>query len=96
VFNVAVDIVLQILDGLIYPHQMQVSDVESASGEEEKTKAFVHQHLNPNNILITYINRKTVLKIGDYGLAKAFDLVGLSDHSLTGTQMGTPALVPRQ
>jgi eukaryotic-like serine/threonine-protein kinase len=56
----------------------------------------VHQDLNPNNILISYINEKTVAKIGDYGLAKAFDLAGLSGQSLTGTQMGTPAFIPRQ
>jgi serine/threonine protein kinase len=87
---------LQILDGLIYAHQMQVSNVESASGKKEKIKGFFHQDLNPNNILITYIHRTTVAKIGYYALARAFDFAGLSDHSFTGTQMGTPAFIPRQ
>ena len=37
-----------------------------------------------------------MVKIGDYGLSKAFDLAGLSGQTLTGTKMGTPAFMPRQ
>jgi hypothetical protein len=33
-----------------------------------------------------------VLKIGPYGLAKAFDLAGLSGQTFTWTKMGTPVL----
>jgi serine/threonine protein kinase len=56
----------------------------------------VHRDLNPNNIFIVNANDKIVAKIGDYGLAKAFDLAGLSGQTLTGSQMGTPAFIPRQ
>jgi eukaryotic-like serine/threonine-protein kinase len=34
--------------------------------------------------------------VGDYGLAKAFDLAGLSGQTLTGSKAGTPAFMPRQ
>ncbi|MBK1986520.1 FHA domain-containing protein [Sphaerospermopsis aphanizomenoides BCCUSP55] len=94
--NVAVDIILQVLDGLIYAHHVEIADVESGNEKTEKITGLVHRDLNPNNILITYVNGNAVAKIGDYGLAKAFDLAGLSGQSLTGTQMGTPAFIPRQ
>ncbi|AFZ58773.1 protein kinase [Anabaena cylindrica FACHB-243] len=94
--NIAVDIILQVLDGLIYTHQAEIPYVESADGKLVKGKGLVHRDLNPNNILIANINDKIVAKIGDYGLAKAFDLAGLSGQTLTGSQMGTPAFIPRQ
>ena len=37
-----------------------------------------------------------VVKIGDYGLAKAFDLAGMSGLSATGAAAGTPVFMPRQ
>jgi serine/threonine protein kinase len=39
---------------------------------------------------------KIVVKIGDYGLSKAFDMAGLFGQTLTGTKMGTPVFMPRQ
>ena len=54
------------------------------------------QNLKPNNIFISKINDKIVVKIGDYGLSKAFDLAGLIGQTLTGTKMGTPVFMPRQ
>jgi eukaryotic-like serine/threonine-protein kinase len=43
-----------------------------------------------------YVDNKVTVKIGDYGLAKSFDLAGLSGQTLTGTQAGTPVLMCRQ
>lgn len=37
-----------------------------------------------------------VAKVGDYGLAKAFDLAGLSGQSWTGNTYGSPYYIPRQ
>jgi serine/threonine protein kinase len=45
---------------------------------------------------LSNIDGKIIAKVGDYGLAKAFDLAGLSGQTLTGTQAGTPAFMPRQ
>ncbi len=39
---------------------------------------------------------KQVAKIGDYGLAKAFDQAGLSGQTMTGNAAGTPCFMPRQ
>lgn len=94
--NIAVDIIIQVLNGLIYAHQAEIPNFKLADGKRGKGKGFVHRNLNPYNILITYANNKIVAKIGDYGLAKAFDLAGLSGQTLTGNQMGTPAFIPRQ
>ncbi|MFM2064698.1 MAG: hypothetical protein RLZZ507_4369 [Cyanobacteriota bacterium] len=94
--NIAVEIIIQVLDGLIYAHQVELPHLKSADGKQGKGKGLVHRDLNPYNILITYIDDKIVAKIGDYGLTKAFDLAGLSGQTLTGNQMGTPAFIPRQ
>lgn len=94
--DVAVEIIIQVLDGLIYAHEVEIPHVKLPDGTVGKGKGFVHRNLNPYNILITYINDKIVAKIGDYGLAKAFDLAGLSGQTLTGNQMGIPAFIPRQ
>ena len=77
----AVNIILQVLDGLHYAHT---------------EKGLVHRDIKPGNIFLTVDRGKTVAKLGDYGLAKAFDLSGLSGQTLTGTAMGTPCCMPRQ
>lgn len=77
----ATDITLQVLDGLHYAHTEQ---------------GLVHRDIKPGNIFLTVNKGKIVAKLGDYGLAKAFDLAGLSGQTLTGTAMGTPHCMPRQ
>ena len=94
--DIAVDITLQVLDGLIYAHQVEIPYIKSVDGIITKGKGLVHQNLKPNNIFISKINDKIVVKIGDYGLSKAFDLAGLIGQTLTGTKMGTPVFMPRQ
>jgi pSer/pThr/pTyr-binding forkhead associated (FHA) protein len=94
--DVAVDIIIQVLDGLSYAHAVEIPHLKLTDRTIEKSKGLVHRNLNPNNILITYVNDKVVAKVGDYGLAKAFDLAGLSGQTLTENQMGTPAFIPRQ
>ena len=94
--DVALDITLQILDVLIYAHEIELSSIKSIDGKITKGKGLFHQDLKPNDIFISKINDKIVVKIGDYGLYKAFDLAGLSGQTLTGTKIGTPAFMPRQ
>ncbi|MEO1673336.1 MAG: protein kinase [Cyanobacteria bacterium J06631_2] len=77
----ATDIILQVLDGLHYAHT---------------EKNLVHRDIKPGNIFLTVDRGKTAAKLGDYGLAKAFDQAGLSGQTLTGTAMGTPCCMPRQ
>ena len=77
----AMEIILQVLDGLHYAHT---------------EKGLVHRDIKPGNIFLTVTDDRLVAKLGDYGLAKAFDLAGLSGQTMTGTKMGTPVFMPRQ
>lgn len=75
------NIIFQVLDGLIYAH----------------TKlGLVHRDIKPDNIFLTVNDGKLVAKLGDYGLAKSFDLAGLSGQTVTGTAMGTPSFMSRK
>jgi serine/threonine protein kinase len=57
----------------------------------------VHRDLSPHNILLsTGGDGVLVAKIGDFGLAKAFDQAGLSGLTRTGTIAGKPSYLPRQ
>lgn len=55
----------------------------------------VHRGLNPQSILLTPGSTPTV-KLGDFGLAKAFDQVGLSGLTRTGSTADKPYFMPRQ
>ncbi|GAB4524795.1 MAG: hypothetical protein Tsb0014_03590 [Pleurocapsa sp.] len=78
----AINIITQVLDGLHYAHT---------------EKNLIHRDIKPGNIFLTTTpDRKTIVKLGDYGLAKNFDMAGLSGQTLTGNAMGTPVFIPRQ
>lgn len=94
--NQAVSIILQILDGLEYAHNAEISFVKLADGSIGKGHGLVHRDLKPANILLTNNGANSIAKIADYGLAKAFDLAGLSGLSMSGNTAGTPAFMPRQ
>ncbi|GIH14275.1 protein kinase domain-containing protein [Rugosimonospora africana] len=76
----AVRLACQALEGLAYAH-----------GE-----GVVHRDLTPHNVLLGGTEGSPVAKVGDFGLAKAFDQAGLSGLTRTGTTAGKPWYVPRQ
>jgi WD40 repeat protein/serine/threonine protein kinase len=92
----AVPIILQTLDGLEYAHNAEIPYVKRADGTIGKGWGLVHRDLKPHNIFLTQVSESRIAKVGDYGLAKAFDLAGLSGHTLSGTSAGTPRFMPRQ
>jgi serine/threonine protein kinase len=92
----AVNIILQVLDGLEYAHNAEIPNVKLAQGGFGRGWGLVHRDIKPANIfLVEYLGNR-IAKIGDYGLAKAFDLAGLSGQTLTGEAAGTPFFMPRQ
>jgi eukaryotic-like serine/threonine-protein kinase len=94
--DIAVPIILQVLNGLEYTHNTEIPYVQLLDGSFARGRGLIHRDLKPANIFLTNINEKLVAKIGDYGLSKAFDLAGLSGLSCTGNRIGTPVYIPRQ
>nr|WP_199306783.1 serine/threonine-protein kinase [Anabaena sphaerica] len=94
--DMSLGIILQVLDGLTYTHQAEIPYVKLADGKFAKGKGLVHRDLKPNNIFLCNINGKLTAKIGDYGLAKSFDLAGLIGQTFTKRMGGTPGFIPRQ
>ncbi|MEG4580276.1 protein kinase [Microcoleus sp. MON1_C5] len=91
-----VAIILQVLDGLTYTHNAEIPNVRLADGSFAKGQGLIHRDLKPGNIFLANVGGKQVAKIGDYGLAKAFDQAGLSGQTMTGNVVGTPYFMPRQ
>jgi eukaryotic-like serine/threonine-protein kinase len=91
----SLSIILQVLDGLAYAHTAPIPNVKLANGTYVAGEGLVHRDLKPANIFLSQIGSNTIAKIGDYGLAKAFDLAGMSGLSMSGTLAGTPYFMSR-
>jgi pSer/pThr/pTyr-binding forkhead associated (FHA) protein len=95
-FNEAMPIILQALDGLEYAHNAEIPYLKQEDGSLRQGRGFAHGHIKPDNLFLANVSGSPVLKIADYGLAKAFDLAGLSGQTMSGNTAGTPIFVPRQ
>ncbi len=91
-----IDITLQALEGLAYAHSAEIDEVVLASGGLADGHGLVHRDLKPANIFLSGSGSKRIAKVADFGLAKSFDLAGLSGQTATGTICGTPFFMPRQ
>jgi serine/threonine protein kinase len=91
----AVPIVLQVLEGLDYAHHLEVLS-PSTNGAFASKQKLIHRDLKPTNILLTYPPGARVVKIADYGLAKAFDQAGLSGLATSGGTADMARFMPRQ
>jgi serine/threonine-protein kinase len=89
-------IILQALDGLQYAHNAEIPHVQLNDGRVVPGRGLVHRDIKPQNILLATSGQSCLVKIGDYGLAKAFDMAGLSGHTYTSEVAGTPAFMPRE
>lgn len=83
----AVPIIVQALDGLEYAHTVFLG---------ADARGLVHRDIKPANILLSGSGDSRVAKLGDFGLAKAFDRAGLSGQSMTGTIAGTVSFMSRK
>jgi serine/threonine protein kinase len=75
---------------------VEIPNVKLADGSFGKGQGLIHRDLKPGNIFLANVGGKQVAKVGDYGLAKAFDLAGLSGQTLTGSAVGTLGFMSRQ
>jgi eukaryotic-like serine/threonine-protein kinase len=87
--------ILQVLHGLEYAHTAPIPNVKLADGTYTAGQGLVHRDLKPANLFPTQIGSNTIAKIGDYSIAKAFDLARLSGLSMSGTMAGTPYFMSR-
>jgi serine/threonine-protein kinase len=71
-------VICQVLDALDYAHQRNL----------------VHRDVKPRNILITRDGKRIAAKLADFGLAKNFELAGLSQMTEDHEIRGTPAFMP--
>jgi serine/threonine-protein kinase len=76
--GLAVRVICQALTGLAHAH---------AAG-------YVHRDVKPSNLLLGGARGKRVVKLADFGLARAFEASRLSGLTLTGEVGGTPAFMP--
>ncbi|MFC1734623.1 protein kinase [Candidatus Hydrogenedentota bacterium] len=94
--EMAAHITLATLDALEYSHNVPVR-VMVADGTIQQAIGLVHRDIKPHNIfLLDNTSQSPHVKVGDYGLAKAFQLSGLTGMTTTGQVMGTPCFLPRQ
>jgi serine/threonine protein kinase len=91
----AAAIILQTLHGLEYAHTAPIPNVKTADGSYTTGQGLVHRDIKPANLFLHQIGDTTLVKIGDYGISKAFDQAGLSGLSMSGTMAGTPYFMSR-
>jgi serine/threonine-protein kinase len=92
----AAPLILQVLDGLEYCHTAEVPFVPHTEGEWTPGRGLVHRDVKPANLFLAGSGASLRAKLGDCGLAKAFDTAGQSGHTLSGMLSGTPYFMPRQ
>ena len=91
----ATDITLQVLDALIYAHSAPI-EVALADGSVKKANGVLHRDIKPANYFLMDNSEKPIVKLADFGMAKAFETAGLTDFTRTGDAGGTPVFMPRQ
>lgn len=93
--ELATHIMLQVLDGFTYTHNAEV-EVLTEQGIPVKKIGVVHRDFKPSNIFLSDDSSKPIAKIADFGLAKAYELSGLSGFTQEGSIAGSFEFQPRQ
>ncbi len=92
----ALSFIFLLLDALTYAHNATIPHVQQQDGTIGEGKGLVHRDIKPQNIYLKIEGTTSKVKLGDYGLSKAFDLAGLSGLSMSGVPGGTYQFMPRQ
>ncbi|MCK5844415.1 MAG: protein kinase, partial [Victivallales bacterium] len=89
----ATTIILDVLKALEYLH---TNTIKPDSESNRETREIVHRYLKPNNIFLMKSGDANVVKLGDFGLAKAMVDAGVRGITRTGRSGGTMAFTCRQ
>jgi serine/threonine protein kinase len=108
----ACGIIIQVLDGLEYAHNVEVPNMKLADGSYGKGYGIIHRDIKPENILLQEKETESALirgsgdelgrgkvyiaKISDFGLAKPYRSAGLSGNTRTGSVGGSLSFISRQ
>lgn len=94
--EIAVPIMIQLLNGLEYAHNVKIPSVKLKDGSTRSVHGLIHRDLSPHNIFLSDTSNKPIAKLADFGLAKAFETAGLTGNTRTGDIAGKPVFMPRQ
>lgn len=95
--NTALELTCQILEGLEYAHNVRLEQMSLLDAQIYTVNGLVHRDIKPANIFLTrQPGGELAAKISDFGLAKAFDMAGISGCTRTGDFSGTLGFIPKQ
>lgn len=86
--ELALHIVFQLLDALDYAYNAEVQ-VFDRFGTPEVVHGVVHRDIHPGNIFLADYREPVRIKLGDWGLSKAYELAGMSGVSVSDVPTGT-------
>jgi hypothetical protein len=91
----ALRIILPVLDGLHYIHNVKLAAVRADAGPAPESRGLVHRDLKPANIFLGGVDG-TVPKLADIGVGKLYKTDDSFGNTRTGSVAGSPATMPRQ
>ncbi len=95
--HTALALTCQILEGLEYAHNVRLEQMSLLDAQLYTVNGLVHRDIKPANIFLTrQPGGELAAKISDFGLAKAFDMAGISGCTRTGDFSGTLGFIPKQ